>query len=1071
MLKLKQILCSILVLGSLLSSPSLWAQKETKVNIAARQISLKNLIQAVEKQTDYTFVFDNSIPLSRIVSLKGGSQYLSDVLKQAFDKSDIAYEIVGKQIVLQKVQTKTNRTISGVVKDEQGEAVIGASVLVKGTTNGTVTDFNGKFELQNVPESATIDVTFIGYAPQSKKVVAGVRSMNFVLEEDTETLDEVVVVGYGVQRKRDLSGSIASVKGDIITEYANTSVASALQGRVSGVQIQQTNGQPGAGIQVRVRGSNSIRGDNEPLWIINGFPGDINMINTADIESVEVMKDASATAIYGSRGANGVILITTKQAKEGKITVEYNASFGVQSLAKELELLDAWEYMSYLNEKAAINNQPTIYTDEEIKSTRHSTNWQRELFRNALVTDHSVNVSGGTEKVQGTLGTSYFDQQGIVKESGYKRMSIRSSLNYHISKYVTVSSNLIFSRSNHNQMNSQGGSRGTSVIGSTLILPPTATPHYDDGTWNDFQTQPIAPVNPLAYVKEVDNKWYANRIMANASLTIKPIDGLSIQLSANVNNNQNRKDYYKSLQYPNSQGAASITFGETVGITSNNIITYNKSFLKKHHLSVMGGFTYEQSTSKTAGTGTAEGFLSDVTETYDMDAATVKGLPTSSYSDWRLFSFLGRVNYNYADRYLLTASLRADGSSRYSKGNKWGYFPSAAAAWRLSQESFLRDVEWLSDLKFRLSYGVTGSTAISPYSTQNTLRTENVVFDKNTTVAYVPSDTYTGDLKWETTSQFNVGVDLSLFNNRLRMTADYYRKKTTDLLNNVEMPRSSGYTTALRNIGSIRNSGFELQLDGRIIDRAVKWDLGVNFSLNRSKVLVLSEDKDIFGGELDNTILKDQLNLMRVGEPMYVFYGYVEDGYDENGHIVYKNMDDDPAITAADKTIIGDPNPDFLVNLTTAVSYKGFTLSAFFQSSIGNDIYSLSMAAQAYDYGYNGNTLREVYYNHWIPENPTAKYPNLDQTSYKMSDRFVYDGSFVRLKNLELAYDVPCARNKFIKRARVYVSAQNLFTITSYPFWDPDINANGGGSSMIQGVDSYCYPSARTYTIGCRLTF
>lgn len=505
MLKLKQILCSILVLGSLLSSPSLWAQKETKVNIAARQISLKNLIQAVEKQTDYTFVFDNSIPLSRIVSLKGGSQYLSDVLKQAFDKSDIAYEIVGKQIVLQKVQTKTNRTISGVVKDEQGEAVIGASVLVKGTTNGTVTDFNGKFELQNVPESATIDVTFIGYAPQSKKVVPGVRSMNFVLEEDTETLDEVVVVGYGVQRKRDLSGSIASVKGDIITEYANTSVASALQGRVSGVQIQQTNGQPGAGIQVRVRGSNSIRGDNEPLWIINGFPGDINMINTADIESVEVMKDASATAIYGSRGANGVILITTKQAKEGKITVEYNASFGVQSLAKELELLDAWEYMSYLNEKAAINNQPTIYTDEEIKSTRHSTNWQRELFRNALVTDHSVNVSGGTEKVQGTLGTSYFDQQGIVKESGYKRMSIRSSLNYHISKYVTVSSNLIFSRSNHNQMNSQGGSRGTSVIGSTLILPPTATPHYDDGTWNDFQTQPIAPVNPLAYVKEVDN--------------------------------------------------------------------------------------------------------------------------------------------------------------------------------------------------------------------------------------------------------------------------------------------------------------------------------------------------------------------------------------------------------------------------------------------------------------------------------------------------------------------------------------------------------------------------------------
>ena len=448
----------------------------------------------------------------------------------------------------------------------------------------------------------------------------------------------------------------------------------------------------------------------------------------------------------------------------------------------------------------------------------------------------------------------------------------------------------------------------------------------------------------------------------------------------------------------------------------------------------MGGFTYEQSTSKTAGTGTAEGFLSDVTETYDMDAATVKGLPTSSYSDWRLFSFLGRVNYNYADRYLLTASLRADGSSRYSKGNKWGYFPSAAAAWRLSQESFLRDVEWLSDLKFRLSYGVTGSTAISPYSTQNTLRTENVVFDKNTTVAYVPSDTYTGDLKWETTSQFNVGVDLSLFNNRLRMTADYYRKKTTDLLNNVEMPRSSGYTTALRNIGSIRNSGFELQLDGRIIDRAVKWDLGVNFSLNRSKVLVLSEDKDIFGGELDNTILKDQLNLMRVGEPMYVFYGYVEDGYDENGHIVYKNMDDDPAITAADKTIIGDPNPDFTASLNLSFRWKKLDASIFLNGVFGNDVLNTKTFGDPHN-----AALR------WTPDNPTNKYPSLrDGRQTRFSDYWIEDGSFVRIQNLTVGYTFDLPKQKvFASKIRLYMNASNLYTFTKFDGYDPEVGQNG----------------------------
>jgi TonB-linked SusC/RagA family outer membrane protein len=1070
MLKLKYVSLSIFILASLIFAFPAQAQK---VKLAIGQTTLKKVIVQIEKQTNYTFVYDNTIPLSKEVEVKNSNDDLSNILKRSFGNNNISYEIIGKQIILKKiaaqpVQSKKRR-ITGKVVDEKGLPIIGATVMVKGTKIGAAADVNGQFALDDIPSNAIITANCVGYVVQSKKAANG--NLTFVLAEETKSLDEVVVIGYGVQRKRDLSGSIASVKGDVVNQFANTSVATALQGRISGVQVQQDNGQPGAGIQVRIRGANSIIGNNEPLWIINGFPGDINMINTADIETVEVMKDASATAIYGSRGSNGVVIVTTKQAKQGKVSVEYNGSISAQNLAKELKLLNAPEYMDYLNEKAAVSGKPSIYTQSDIDGAIHSTNWQRELFRTAWVSDNSINISGGTDKIQSSFGLSSLDQQGIVKNNGYRRVTMRGALNYEISKYFSAEGSLIYSRTNHDQMNSQGGSRGTSVIGSTLILPPTATPHYDDGTWNDFQTQPISPLNPLAYVNEIKNKWHSNRVMANAALVIKPIKGLNIRLSGNINSEETRKDYYKSLKYPGSKGAASINTSETVDFTSNNIVTYNTSFNKKHHITVMGGVTYEESTTKAFNSGTAESFISDVMESYDLDAATVKGLPTSGYSKWNLLSFLGRINYNFDDRYLLTASIRADGSSRYSKGNKWGYFPSAAFAWRLQQEPFLENAEWLNDLKLRVSYGVTGSTAISPYSTQNTLYTGNIVLGKNTIVAYIPNDTYTGGLKWETTAQTNIGVDFAAFHNRLRLTADFYYKKTTDLLNNVEMPRSSGYTTALRNIGSISNKGFEVQLDGRIIDSSLKWDAGLNFSLNRSKVLSLSDGKDIFGATLNNTILNDQLNLMREGKQMYLFYGYKENGYDDKGHIVYQDIDGQNGITTADKTIIGNPNPDFLLNFSTSISYKGFTLSAFLQSCVGNDIYSLSMAAEAYDYGYNGNTLHEVYTNHWTAENTNARYPNLDQTSYKMSDRFVYDGSYLKLKNLELSYEIPVAKLKFLKRANVYVSAQNLFTITSYPFWDPDVNAYGGGSSMIQGVDSYCYPSVRSYTLGARIVF
>lgn len=952
------------------------------------------------------------------------------------------------------------------VVDELGP-LPGAAVLVKGTTNGQAVDNNGVCTISSVPDKAVLVISCLGY-DDTEVIWNGKSDITVRMKSSSQLLDETVVVGYGTQRKKDLSGAIAQVKGDVINEYSTLSVANALQGRVAGVEISQLNGQPGSGMQVRIRGANSIKGSNDPLWIIDGFPGDINMINTSDIESVEILKDASATAIYGSRGANGVVIVTTKRAKQGDLHVEYNGSAGVQTLTKTLEMLSGDEYMHYLNDKAAIQGNPAVFTPEQIAANQWSTNWQDEITRPALLTDHSVSVSGGNDKMQSIVGASWFRQDGIVKRSGYQRASINAKLNYNISKYVSANANIIYSYTVHDQMNSQGG--GTSAIVSSFKTSPLATPHYDDGTWNDFVSQPAGGLNPVAYLYEVSNRWRSNRIVANAGITIRPVSGLSIQLTGNVRNGLSRKDYFKTKKYPNSVGEASISFGDTMDLSGNGIITYDKSF-GKHNLNVMSGVTYEQDITKSTSTGTARGFLSDVVESFDLDAADTKGLPTSGYSDWKLLSFLGRLNYNYDNRYLLTVNFRADGSSRYSRGNKWGYFPSAAFAWRASQEDFLRNVDWLSELKFRVGYGVTGSTAISPYSTQNTLESVNVVFDKQTTVGYAPKDTYLGDLRWETTAQLNTGFDLSVFHDRLRITADYYHKRTYDLLNDVEMPRSSGYTTALRNIGSIRNSGVELQADARLIDRSVKWDLGVNFSLNRSKILKLADGKDIFGSKISNTIISDQLNVMREGERMYLFYGYVENGYDDKGQLTYKDLDEDGSITTKDKRVIGDPNPDFLLNFNTSVSWKGFTLSAFFQGSFGGDLYSLTMATIAYDYANNGNVLKDVYYNHWTPDRTDAKYPNLiSNLNLKLSDRFVYDATYLRLKNVELSYAIPC-KGSFLKKAKVYVSGQNLVTFTSYPLWNPDVNAKGGGASLTQGVDDSCYPIARTLTLGCRLTF
>lgn len=1072
-MKITIILC---LLTTFCTFASVGYSQTTEISLHLQGVTLQEALDAVKKQTEFSFWYRNEeVNLSKKVSVKIDRENIQEVMAQLLSGQDLTYAINEKHIIIYKKnssveqQKQVQKRISGIVTDRNGEPVIGANVVEKGTTNGTITDMEGKFSLM-VDEYSTILVSYIGFLSQEFRA-KGESYIKILLEESNRQLDEVVVIGYGTVKKSDLTGSVASVKSDAIMDLPTNNISQALQGRVPGVQIQQNSGAPGANMQIRIRGANSISGNNEPLWIINGFPGDQSMINSSDIESVEVLKDASATAIYGSRGANGVIIVTTKQAKEGRVSVDYEGSYSVQSVRKRLELMDAAEYANYYNLFWENTKGEKYFSQDEIARFGKGTDWQDLIFRSAPVQDHSLTVNGGNEKTQFAVGASYYNQEGVIKNNDYQRIVLRANINHEINKKFSISYNSILSRTGQSLTDEEN------ILLSALSATPTVGPYMEDGQYRLLNgIYPFSPdnlINPIAYFNEVSKKQVDNKVMANIALIYKPIDGLSIKISGNVSNTDTRLDSYTGVEYPNSSGSAGVSSSNGLTLNSDNIITYNKTINKDHTITATGAFTYEKYTGKSL-SASGSGFLSDAAGSYDLGSATTINTPSSSYTDWALLSWLGRFNYSYKGKYLATVSFRADGSSRYSKGNKWGYFPSGALAWRFSEEGFMKDLPFISNGKLRIGYGQTGSTAINPYYTLDMLSSGKVSFDDALYTYYAPGTRLPSDLKWETTSQTDIGLDLGFLNNRLRITADYYLKNTRDLLNTVQLPASLGYTTTVKNIGKIRNKGFEFQVDADLLDNEFKWNVSANISFNRNKVVKLYEGQDVQGTTYNLIVANDYVNLLREGLPMSIFYGYQTEGFDENGHFVYKDNNKDGSISEDDKTVIGDPNPDFIYGLTSNMSWKNFELSFFIQGSQGNDIYSFSMITQNYKTYLGYNALEEVFYNHWTPDHPNAKYPAVDNViSTKMADNYVYNGSYLRLKNIKLAYNIPVSKLgiSWLKRGQVYISGQNLLTITKYPWWDPEVNSKGGGSSVNQGIDYYSYPTTKGFTVGAKLSF
>ena len=967
-------------------------------------------------------------------------------------------------------------SISGKVSSKDGSPIPGVTVVAKGTSIGVITDLDGNFSIMPPATSKILVFSFVGMKSQEVPVTTS-TVYNVVLEEDIYNLEEVVAVGYGTMKKSDLTGSVTSIKNEEISAFASSNVMQSLSGRAAGVQVNQNTGAPGATISVRIRGTNSIQGSNEPLYVIDGFPSSINSLNNSDIASVEILKDASATAIYGSRGANGVVLITTKRGEAGDTKISFESSYGVQTLRQKLDLMDATEYANFYNLQQVNDGRTAYFTQDQINGFGAGFDWQDFCFRSAPITRNSISVSGGNSKTQFAVSGSAFNQQGIIKGSDYNRYSLVANLKHEISKTFAIEYGVKLTKNETDKENSSTGNRGSSLLAAVLSAPPTLTPYNEDGSYRNLMTAyPFisnAIYNPLNFLNETMDNSVANIVQTNAAVLFKPIDGLTIKIFGGIENNDTRSDYYQSLKYLNSQGYASVSTSQYTGILNENTISYITTINDKHSLSALAGFTYEDGVSKgLSGSGT--GFLSDITETANLSAAGTPGIPSTYYSKSTLMSYLGRINYTYNDKYLFTASFRADGSSKYSEGGKWGYFPSGAFAWRVKNERFMENVPFISDLKLRTSWGLTGSQAIGAYATLNQLSSGKTVFGKTLYNTFAPGTSLPGDLKWETTEQADFGLDVAFLDGRFRLSSDYYVKNTRDLLNTVQLPPTLGFTQTIQNVGQIRNNGLEFTLDASLLDGKFKWDINGNIALNKSKVIKLYNGQDILSGGVGVVYIQNIQNLLREGEPMCVFYGYQDNGYDENGMPFYKDFNNDGLFTPSDRTIIGDPNPDFIYGLNSTMSFKNFELTMFWQGSYGNDIANVSAIGNTLDYGYGLNMLKEVYYDHWTPENTNAKYPKItNKLNMNFSERLIEDGSYLRLRDIQFAYNVPVkkANINWLKNASVYVSGQNLLTFTKYSWWDPEVNSQGGSNSLNQGMDYYTYPTSKTITFGIKVGF
>lgn len=991
------------------------------------------------------------------------------------------------------LMAQNKRTVTGAVVDEiTGLSLPGVTISVKGKPVRTKTDGEGKFRIEVEANDQSLLLSLVGYEPMTLSLQGGQASFTVSLKEKKELLNEVVVVGYGTQRKIETTGSIASVKADELTQMPVVNVAQGLQSRVSGIQINQNSGSPGGNVSVRIRGTNSINGNAEPLYIVDGIQisnsGGINdvsplsTINPNDIESVEVLKDASASAIYGARAANGVVLITTKRGKEGTTRIALESYYGVQQATKKLDVLNASEFAQLENEVFKDNYYP------DPASLGEGVNWQDLIFRSAPINNQQLAINGGNEKTQLSLSLNYFDQDGIIKNSDFKRYSYRLNVDHKISDRLKVGTSILGSYSINNGVNAGaetldgGGVVRESVLGAAIGAPPTLQPYKADGSVFPFGEQGNGRyrevVNPLNFT-EILQRNTIKRSLINLFGAYTILPGLVYRASFNADIENRLYDTYRPIAILNASdinensGEASKNNRDVLNLLHESLLTYTTKISDNHSLKFTGLFATQLETYK-ENMINATGFPNDATQNEALQLAlnrTVSSLRTKQ----RLDSYMGRVNYGFKDKVFVDFTARVDGSSKFGANHKYGFFPAVSAAWRLGEEKFVKNIEAISDLKIRASYGLTGNAGgIDPYKSLRTVASNNGYNINHTWLTAIgPTGIANPDLRWEKSTQTDIGLDLSLFNNRLSFVMDYYKKKTEDLLYIQALPLSSGYASMVGNFASLQNQGFEFATNATILDGEVQWSIAANLTANRNKIL------DLDGGITQERFINNY-TLLKVGEPLGVFKTYVFDGINQSqeeivpgydgrvgGHRV-KDINGDGIINSNDQVITGNPNPKFIYGFSSNINWKNLDFSFFLSGVYGNDIYNISRLS--FENPLGQRNLFKGMVNRWTPENHNNQYVSAFVGGRQpISDYSMEDGSFLRLRNITLGYRFKSFK-KVLRDIRVYVSANNLFTITNYTGYDPEVNTYAGSNTAI-GIDNLVYPQARSFIAGIQMNF
>ncbi len=968
-------------------------------------------------------------------------------------------------MVIPRLKITAQTTFKGEVLDAfTNQPIYGATVLIVGQGSGSFTNEEGQFEVV-ASEEDSIEVSFIGYISE-RLAVQRTEAWLIELRPKTRDLDEIVVIGYGQKSRRDLTGAVSSVDVDNLEKAPITRVENALQGQVAGVQVSQYSGRPGSALSIRIRGATSISAGNEPLYVVDGILVlSLEGINPADIASIEVLKDASAAAIYGARAANGVVLVTTHNGHGGQNKVSFNGFAGVSQVTRQLDLLDAPGYVELINEAYTNAGQGPRLNPEDFNQ---NTDWQDEIYRNALNTNYQLSLSGGSAKNSYYVSVNRQRQEGVVAGSDFNRTNARLNFRGEVKQNLRWGSNLnvsqvLFNNVPDNQRVNQGG-----VILGALSAPPIIGIYNEDGTYTVNPLQ--AWENPVANIEAPQDQTRTTRLIGALFVEWDLLPALTFKSSFSTETYFNKNDYFLdpfSTQFGRSlEGLGTTSTNQELIWLSENTLNYTQD-LGQHHFSFLTGITAQE--SRYQGTfSRAEGFPNGAVST--LNAGSRKIEASSFGSQWALLSYLGRVSYKFDERFLVDANFRADGSSRFGADNRFAYFPSLSAAWRVSEEAFLKPITQVNDAKIRLSLGSTGNQNIGDFSSFGLYALgSNYNFEGRIVPGTRPATIGNDNLRWETTDQYDLGLDLTLFNYRINFTMDLYYKYTRDLLVNVDLPLSTGFGSGIQNLGAIENRGLEIMIKSYNYTRKnLQWTTDFNFSANRNRVLDIGgEDQVIFAGSIPENGFSV---IVQEGLPLGSFYGFRSLGVDpETGDLVFEDLDGDGEITDEDRSVIGDANPDFIVGLSNTLTWGSFQLDILFQAVYGNEV--LNATRIETEGMFSVKNASAAVLDRWQAPGDISRYPRAifgdPNRNSRISDRFIEDGSFLRLRTVTLSYTLPeSALNRLsIQGLSVYLSGQNLWVWTRYSGYDPEVNRDGG-SAISQGIDYGTYPQSRTITAG-----